>query len=775
MLGFNAAQMEAHFFNTPMLESRLQNVPIVGRLIRAEMLPEGTRLTLFAAMASLPSANTLCLAPHLMPLPRLIRLTTAQNILTLPAAGTMVRVYGGVSPFNEPQSPDSYDFRRHFYFLGIGATGQAISNVIPLHSPIDTSIGSSFDNSIESSSDNFNKNSFKNSLNYTSTPPQLNLFNTYLKKYCDNSLPSIEGQIDPNTNRINQSTNMPAEQHQALPFTLNLNLWFEKARTILTRHVLKMNSDESAAMTIALLTGEQTGISKTVMTDMRNSGLVHLLSISGVHVAMMGLLIYIPLRALLALIPFAALYWPVKKIAALLSIFIIGMYVLLVGPEAPTLRSMLMISILMFAIINDRRIANLRLLMLSALAVMLIFPNSITGPSFQMSFAAVLAMIASAQFFKEKKLSGHFSASLSHMPSHISSITTAHVPTNAFPKPKTKQNLNHKNSISYAISSFMQILADYSVISKLIHASKTLIITSLIVTAAVSPIALYHFQSFSIYGTIANLLAIPLTSFWIMPNLLLIYLTAPIGWDAPFIWGANTGTAGLIYIAKIIGNWPFAIIKLPAMPNYAFAIFISGFLWLCLKSGKYRSLGFLLVFIALLYPLYIKKPDIYISENGQDWLARINDETFVTDSEFENSFTINNWLARNGGGKAISTHQQNSTPSTTLPFDLHCNTKACLYSRTIGSAHTADGKVKIYKIGFIKKISAAPEICRIADIVISPLNLSSCSAAQVFDKARLQQTGAITIRFTPDKAVISQTWEKMQKRPWSAHDDLTEN
>ena len=90
---------------------------------------------------------------------------------------------------------------------------------------------------------------------------------------------------------------------------------------------------------------------------MRIAGLAHLLSTSGFHVTIMGLLVYFPLRALLALIPWIALRFPIKKWAAFGAIFSAMGYTFLVGSQAATLRSMLMTGIAMFAIVADRRAA----------------------------------------------------------------------------------------------------------------------------------------------------------------------------------------------------------------------------------------------------------------------------------------------------------------------------------------------------------------------------------------------------------------------------------
>ncbi|HEU0118852.1 MAG TPA: ComEC/Rec2 family competence protein, partial [Alphaproteobacteria bacterium] len=245
-------------------------------------------------------------------------------------------------------------------------------------------------------------------------------------------------------------------------------LMFERARIALAQHVYARLQGDVAAMTAARLNGEQSAISEPVIEAMRIAGLAHLLSTSGFHVTIMGLLIYFPLRAMLALIPWIALRYPIKKWAAFGAIISATGYTLLVGSQAATLRSMVMTGIAMLAIIVDRRAAPMRLVILSAALVMMISPDALMGPSFQMSFAAVFCLIA----FNER-------------------------------------------AFAWTTGSFESVAPEW--MRSVGHHFWVIMRTSLIATAATTPFAVYHFQTFSFYGFIANMLAIPLTSFWVMP------------------------------------------------------------------------------------------------------------------------------------------------------------------------------------------------------------------------------------------------------------------
>jgi len=521
---------------------------------------------------------------------------------------------------------------------------------------------------------------------------------------------------------------LPETENPPPTFYERVALLFERARHVLTRHVNAALRGDVGAMTAALLNGQQTGIGQEVMQAMRVSGLVHLLSISGVHVSMMGVLVYFPLRALLALIPFVALRFPIKKIAAAMAILATAAYTMLVGPETPTLRSMLMTSIVMFTIIADRRATSMRLIALSALIVMLIFPDGVMGASFQMSFAAVLAMIA----VYEKPLDAAL---------------------------REQKLFDMAGWLGRAQKHFGAI-----------------IITSIVATAATTPFTLYHFQSFSFYGVVANMLAIPLTSFWIMPNILLAYLAAPFGWDEAFIVAASWGVAALIAMAQQVAAWPYALLRLPAMPDAAFLAIVCGFLWLCLWRRRWRYAGALPVIIGLAYPLYTAQPDVFIAEDGKQWIARLDDGRFAAASLRREKFVLAQWQQRVGGVALVDAHDLNATEAAApeddepdddasvaaspapaaVPTNLRCDALGCVYRH---GAHS---------VAFATQPEATLEDCASATVVVAQIPLPDCAVAIVIDETARRRHGAYSLNFRNDVINVAFTRARRGARPWSA-------
>ncbi|HRF38971.1 MAG TPA: ComEC/Rec2 family competence protein, partial [Saprospiraceae bacterium] len=145
------------------------------------------------------------------------------------------------------------------------------------------------------------------------------------------------------------------------------------------------------------------GIPPATMDAIRASGLAHLLSISGLHIGLVAGIVFVTARSLLALIPWLALRWPTKKLAAILSVIAAAFYTLLAGAPVPAQRSFLMVAIALLAVLVDRQGISMRLIAWAALAVLLTQPDSLTGPSFQMSFAAVVALVATYEAVRARR------------------------------------------------------------------------------------------------------------------------------------------------------------------------------------------------------------------------------------------------------------------------------------------------------------------------------------------------------------------------------------
>jgi len=292
------------------------------------------------------------------------------------------------------------------------------------------------------------------------------------------------------------------------------------------------------------MTGERSAIPVPVMQAIRDSGLAHLLAISGLHIGLVAGILFISVRALLALVGPWALRYPIKKWAAASAIAGALAYALIAGSTVPTQRAFLMVGLVLLAVMLDRRGLSIRLVAWAALAILILQPESLLGPSFQMSFAAVTALIASYEVISE-----------------------------------------HRRYYDYGASSVPPWLRKAGIYLAGVA------LTTLIAGLATAPFAVFHFNRFADYGLAANLLAVPVTAMWVMPWAVMTFLLMPFGMEGlgltPMGWGVDV----IIKVAETVAGWDGAVTLVPAMPVAALVAMVLGGLWLALWRRRWRALG----------------------------------------------------------------------------------------------------------------------------------------------------------------------------------------
>lgn len=377
--------------------------------------------------------------------------------------------------------------------------------------------------------------------------------------------------------------------------------------------------DAVGAMTGALLHGEQSAIPRGVMDSMRDAGLAHLLAISGFNVALVAGAIFVSLRLLFAAMGPLALYWPTKKWAAALTILGIFAYTLITGASLPTLRSFLMTAVVLIAVMLDRTAISLRLVMMAGLALLLVMPESLLGASFQMSFAAVIALIAA------------YEAS----------------------RGWTRRQRAEGGTLRRAGLYLGGIVA-----------------TSLIAGLATAPFAAFHFNRLAVYQLVANMIAVPLTAAWIMPWSLLVYLLMPFGLEeialAPMSWGVEA----LIELSRRVAAWPDAVLLLPSLSQAGLALVTLGGLWLCLWRKRWRYAGLPVIMLGLSSLATVRPPDLLVAAEPGLFAARGQDGElqFASGSASGQAFLRDVWRRR-----SASLTSGDNAPS------LRCDALGCVY------------------------------------------------------------------------------------------------
>ncbi len=337
-------------------------------------------------------------------------------------------------------------------------------------------------------------------------------------------------------------------------------------RQRLSAHIMEQLPGRSGAIASALATGDQGAIGDTDAEAMRNSGMAHLLSISGLHVTALVGAIYFMISRLLALFPIIALRFPVPIIAACVAAIGAVGYTLLTGSEVPTIRSCVAAILVLTALILGRDAISLRLVAFGASIVLLFWPEALAGPSFQLSFAAVSTII----------------------------ILHETAPMRRFAK----------NMEDNWIRAVLRNIA-------------MLLITGAAIEMVLAPIALFHFHKTGLYGALANIIAIPLTTFITMPAEAMALLLDCIGLGAPFWWITGISIDLILAMAHWISALPGAISMLPAMPTWAFAAMVIGGLWAGLLKTRARYLGFVPFGIGFAAMILAPSPDILVTGDGK--------------------------------------------------------------------------------------------------------------------------------------------------------------
>lgn len=401
-------------------------------------------------------------------------------------------------------------------------------------------------------------------------------------------------------------------------------------RQTLQKEVQKTLGGDEAGLAMILLTGDKTFLSPEATEAMRAVGLAHLLAIAGLHVGLVAGIVFFMSRAIMALFPPLALRFPIKKIAAFLAFLAIVFYTAQVGAPVPTRRALLMTSVALLGVMSDRTGLSLRTVALAAFLLLLIWPQLLLHPSFQLSFAAVIGLISVHDLCRR----------------------------------------NQWRLFAYREGWFWNALRHGASLGGM----------SFVATVATLPSGLFHFQEAGIYSMLANTLAIPLTSTLLMPLCVFVDLLWPLGlaWLPLKILGPGIGV--LLRLAQNIATLPGAFYKPPTMPIELLAIASLGGLMFCFMTTKPRWFGLGVLVLACVWTFQMPRPDVLISPDGHEvgWRRTNPDALLIASDEKPDHFIASAW-APVLGMKVEKASFTDSGP------DLTCDSMGCL-----GAADTSN-------------------------------------------------------------------------------------
>lgn len=403
-----------------------------------------------------------------------------------------------------------------------------------------------------------------------------------------------------------------------------LRLWLNRLRQDVGTRVRAATPVAAGAVAQALMIGDRAAIAEADLAVMRDSGLAHLLAISGLHVGLMAATLFFCLRAGFALSQTLTLRYPIKKFAAFGSIAGALVYLALTGATVPTQRAFVMTCIVLLAVVLDRRVISMALAAWAALVVLVMSPESMLGPSFQLSFAAVVALIAVYEVLREP--------------------------------------LRRWRSIAGRGERMLIYVAGVG-------------LTTIVAGLATGPFAVYHFNRFAIYGLAANLVAVPVMALWIMPWALFAYVLMAFGLEqialVPMSWGIGV----VLSVAHEVASWPGSVALLPSYPVWGLGLLAFGGLWLCLWHRPWRLLGIPLIAVGIASALFERGPDILVDGNGRLFAIRDTEGRLRLSSRRAARFIGDQWLRRDAQDGGLEWHAMPQAGDRALS----CDALGCIY------------------------------------------------------------------------------------------------
>jgi len=380
----------------------------------------------------------------------------------------------------------------------------------------------------------------------------------------------------------------------------NVRAALERLRQTIGARIQTAVPGETGAIAVSLITGDRGAITDATNDAYRDSGLVHILSISGLHMVIMAGAVFGAVRVLLALFPGIALRYATKTWAAAAAILGAGAYLMLSGAAIATIRAFLMITIMFVAVMLDRQALAMRNVAIAAALILLVLPESLLDPGFQMSFAAVVSLIAAYETARDRD--------------------------------------GDRQSWIRGLALFLG----------------GIVLSTVIASLAVAPIGAYHFHRSQQYALLANLVAIPICNLIVMPAGLVTLLVMPFGLEAVPLWVMAKGIDMMTETARWVANLPGAVLHIPGISEAGFALMIGGGLWLTLWRTRWRMLGLAAIAAGVVVAGNGPPPDLIAGRGGALVAIRGADGRLAAHAPGRGGFDLARWLERDGDARSAA-------------------------------------------------------------------------------------------------------------------------
>ncbi|HEX5378355.1 MAG TPA: ComEC/Rec2 family competence protein [Phenylobacterium sp.] len=493
------------------------------------------------------------------------------------------------------------------------------------------------------------------------------------------------------------------------PWRLRQQMRINAARWSLARRIVEDLGEEQGGLAAAMVTGHDAFVPQAQVDALRAAGLAHIISISGLHMAIVGGFTFAAVRLLIAAWPWAALRVSGKKVAALAGLTAVLGYLLLSGAPNPAERSAITAAAAFGAMLFDRRAVTLHTLAISAIAILALQPEAVTEPGFQMSFAATTALVALAE---------------------------------AWPRPMREISVPWPiRLIQGAGAVFLASLA-----------------ASFVAGLATGPFALQHFNRISTFGLATNLLVEPISSFLMMPALAVGAVLTPLGLGHWPLAVAGFAISLMNRIAEAAAGLPHAQMIVASAPGWTLAAAFLGILWLCLWRGPLRWLGLPLALAVSLTPRPTQ-PDLWVSADGSALAVREDRQAILYRTDVK-LFAAQVWARRRGLA-------QPADPLAARNADYDCDRWSCAPRAEASGPRVA--AIWTRRASTIDR--KLPQFCRWAEVVIvrGGADPAACPNALVLTARDFERGGAAEL-YRRDDGRWRIVWAQPLRgdRPWTA-------
>ena len=430
--------------------------------------------------------------------------------------------------------------------------------------------------------------------------------------------------------------------------------WIERARLAIAARVRQHIGADAGEVAAALIAGVRSGIPEPVNEALRRTGLAHILAISGLHMALVAATVLVAIRSIAALFPDLVARHPVKKYAAAAALMVCALYLAVSGAAVAAQRSFIMLAVMLIALLFDRAALTLRNLAIAALIILAIAPHEIMGPSFQMSFAATAALIGGYALWSEHRFRAH-----------------------------ARQSYRQRGLVALSTGRLLKLVGGLAA-------------TSIIAGLATTVFGIYHFNRVSPLALGANMLAMPLVTFCVMPMAVFSMALMPLGLEglplAVMGWGLRAVIATAQWFSDMTTIDAIGTMPAPALLAFTLALTAGALLttWLRLVAVPLFVLGMGL-------QMDRRLPDVLVSEDARLVAIRGPDGQLAVNRDRPNAFTLNDWLRSQGTDtwlKPEGVAEGEGAGATSAPR-FHCDDDTCMAGLAGGGyvLHTQDSGI----------------------------------------------------------------------------------